>query len=785
MSTSPLSITDFASRIRSKYPGAYDQLSDTELTQKVIAKYPQYKEQVKLDQPKMLSATPAFKPPDESVVKNAGQRLKDILKGNLSLLDPRRRTDLGGQADLGALSPYTIPMRMARGQLQSEKQLGQQTAQSFRDSGGLSAWLKSLVKPPISPVDMEKELARNKTIINALSMLNPFATSAVANVNDLQNQGRNKAAAAQGSVDAILNALTFVRAPKLSTNPIRSATQGYMGIGERMATRSVAETLAEHASETAKTDEANAALATKHKDALGRMVKKQSKIYEETNKGNEVAQKEHEKLTEDTKLQNIRAKAEYQAAADKVEQINKANAEKVGRRADLAKQITTDSTELNQQLKNLESKVRGEARAKYAVVDAAVEGSTVPATEMAEAIKHAETQIIKGSTESIKQFREILQRGEPQEFNTSVGVARPGEPLYDILVKQGAIEPTQPLTFRDLQGYYTELGMKMQGANVPGDVYRAMKYVREQLGEQMQGMAEKHGVGGELRDAKDFWRQYESTFHDLRAVSAGGSPVARAFRAADPGYTAAPFLGKASSRAIAMLSKYDQGVANLAAKVASDHAEMTSLPTKFTAKEPPALPKRKELPPDFVPKPPKLLDKPAAPKEKPAPPVPDVLEVLRQKRGERVGQISRSLRTVSGWDLASVSTGLYQIARGDLPTAFGLTVLRHGTGMLLDHPKVVEWLTKPTPKDFANLEKLPPADKAKVQAAIRQFYVRQASKGKLIPMNKAVTDFLLSSGKATVVGDKSKSYKSQLAIAERVGDKKWASRLKKLLGESE
>lgn len=40
---------EFANKIRTKYPGAYDSLSDEELTQRIINKYPEYKSQVNLE----------------------------------------------------------------------------------------------------------------------------------------------------------------------------------------------------------------------------------------------------------------------------------------------------------------------------------------------------------------------------------------------------------------------------------------------------------------------------------------------------------------------------------------------------------------------------------------------------------------------------------------------------------------------------------------------------------------------------------------------------------------
>lgn len=53
-----LSSKDFAARIRAKYPGAYDHVSDDELTQRVIKKYPSYGGQVQLAPPGLPDVTP-------------------------------------------------------------------------------------------------------------------------------------------------------------------------------------------------------------------------------------------------------------------------------------------------------------------------------------------------------------------------------------------------------------------------------------------------------------------------------------------------------------------------------------------------------------------------------------------------------------------------------------------------------------------------------------------------------------------------------------------------------
>src|SRR5215472_18729193 len=47
-SAQQLTPQQFAARVRAKYPGAYDDLSDTDLTQKVLTKYPEYSDMVSM-----------------------------------------------------------------------------------------------------------------------------------------------------------------------------------------------------------------------------------------------------------------------------------------------------------------------------------------------------------------------------------------------------------------------------------------------------------------------------------------------------------------------------------------------------------------------------------------------------------------------------------------------------------------------------------------------------------------------------------------------------------------
>ena len=58
----PDTVQQFAARIRAKYPGAYDDLSDQDLTHRILAKYPEYADMVDFNAPKGPILSPQVKP---------------------------------------------------------------------------------------------------------------------------------------------------------------------------------------------------------------------------------------------------------------------------------------------------------------------------------------------------------------------------------------------------------------------------------------------------------------------------------------------------------------------------------------------------------------------------------------------------------------------------------------------------------------------------------------------------------------------------------------------------
>lgn len=744
-----LSAKDFAARVRQKYPGAYDDLNDQVLVDKIVAKYPQYKDMIST-QPSMSTGTKSFedahpwaKPPGAAKrfasglgVPTSQGETTDMVQGLLTpKVDP---------AEQDKFTRFMEQIPVLGGDFRARADLSKRAdAEGGGNMTGVAHRLASLVPlagPAVTAAqdryDQKDYAGAVGSGINALFSLEGIKRPVEGGVRDLLKKPAPPETTYEGP-------------PINRTSTTKAAVRGATGTGDRMVERTATKAIEGHKEGLAKTSEANKISAAKHEEALRKMVRKQINEYGRAGEANEASKAAHDAAVSEKarkgsqenaviREQNTVALQDFAESKAKVEELNRSVQEAVTERGNLATKIEGDSTKLGEQVRKLDAKVRREGNMKYDIVAKAVEHEAVPAAKLAQAVEHAEREIIRGSSENIKQFRELMNKGEVADADTS-------HPLYNEMVARGL--GSEPLRFRDLQGYYTELGTKLASPDVPGDVYRAMKYVRENIGAEMDAMAKRNGVSDQLADAKSHWRQYQGTFHDLRAVSQGGSPVARMLRAQDPGYVAAPVLGKAATRAISQLKAYSPEVAELAANIARDYQKMSFLPKKFTPKTLPESPNLKgpsitKLPeyPDAVT--PRILDKPNAPTLKPDPAAPDVLGEIKEARRERILSQAGALKKINTWDLASIGSGMFELTRGQVPYAWSLAVLRHGIGALLDHPRVVEWLSAPDTRDFAVLSKLSSEDRAIIREGIENVYAHQIEKGQPLPMNAAVKTFL-------------------------------------------
>lgn len=405
-------------------------------------------------------------------------------------------------------------------------------------------------------------------------------------------------------------------------------------------------------------------------------------------------------------------------AAD-VASDNAAKAGDVAKREQMEGQVQQNATKLGEGIKDLEKKVREtEVNPRYEAVRKAVsQDPGVPMADLAKDAVHAEQNILKGSKESIKQFRELI-RGAPESegIETSAGFTKPGEPLYDQLASEGAIDQGGNLPFDQLQGYYSELGTKLSSGNLPGDVYQAMKYLQGKIGDAMKKVADRNGAGPQLQEAQSYYKGFMDTFHNTDAISKSGSPVAHAMRASDPGFYEAPFTGKGGARGITMLRNYSPGLADLADQVRQGRSDVNALPKKAVMK----VAAQKELP---------ELD-PATLKA----------DAISQT-ADRVGKFNHFDATVLASSVIASFLGRWEnVLFGPAELA-----LKKGAGAALDNPSVVKWLSKPQEGDLNALKKLPPDVQNEVRKNMTNYITKQQASGTPFTVSPAVSRFLAGS----------------------------------------
>lgn len=134
-----------------------------------------------------LNPTESQHPVITSALKRAGSIIKSLAS------PPANKTELLSGI-MGPVGPVAV--RAIRGQVQAEKQLAPQLVEQAK-----AATLSHVGQNPIRAAIPSLEDARAMT--TGLSMLNPFASGSVANVNQLQDEGRPDQALGEGAADAL------------------------------------------------------------------------------------------------------------------------------------------------------------------------------------------------------------------------------------------------------------------------------------------------------------------------------------------------------------------------------------------------------------------------------------------------------------------------------------------------------------------------------------------------------------------------------------------------------
>jgi hypothetical protein len=216
----------------------------------------------------------------------------------------------------------------------------------------------------------------------------------------------------------------------------------------------------------------------------------------------------------------------------------------------------------------------------------------------------------------------------------------------------------KPITWDEARTHYSALGDRLYSGELPGNVARAIRSVRDVLDEQLSSAAAKSGQGKVYSQLKSDWSDFENDWKDMSSITTkGGSPLARARMAPNSATLVPQVIGKTGDLLLGRLAKYKDAGASLplAEGVRKLSGQIEGLPKVR------------------VPKAPGNLELPEAPTAKPVPPV-DPVAIRRARLLERAG------RPMSWWDLLFPPAGIEHIA--------------------LKNPAILEWIAKQPRKEI-------------------------------------------------------------------------------------
>lgn len=225
-------------------------------------------------------------------------------------------------------------------------------------------------------------------------------------------------------------------------------------------------------------------------------------------------------------------------------------------------------------------------------------------------------------------------------------------------------------TYEDLQGDYSRLGKELSKGTLPGDEYYAYDILHEELGNEMQRIADTQGMGPQLKAARDYWRLMKQTF---------GKPLSQTDAASGVLRSLAPGMAEQDTIAnrIRLMGSFDPGIPKAfeAMQKAQDEAKGLSIPTPGeTAKLGAEDIRQRKL---------KSLT--------------EGTENVR-KVGKKIINYGIGLKAL--WDAYHLNVGS---AAEDVALGVGGYKVADAFARLLENPEIVEMLTKPTEADIAQI----------------------------------------------------------------------------------
>lgn len=381
-------------------------------------------------------------------------------------------------------------------------------------------------------------------------------------------------------------------------NATRILSQEISGAGKEPVVKAARARLAEIEKQTAKYQGATEQAAETHREAVGKhardIAESEAKHAEQEVKAREKwVQKAHEHKTGEAQVAKVEAR----------------------------KQTLNRSTEeytkiLKKNIDSAHEAVRSALSSRWnALRDQVGKDTQLNSAKINDSIEMAKQRYLMGSPESLKVFNDLVKQMQFEEDQ--------------VAAESGGLAPAlKPLTWEEGRVHYSALQDRIYSGELPGNVSRALRHVAETIDNQLSKVAESRGAGQVYSKLKSDWSQYMSDWKDMSSVATGGSPLARALVAKDPGFVSSQVLGKAGERLMQMAARYQEyGLSpRLMSRIRGMSAELKSLPKVKVPQEPapyeaPAKPKAKDAP--------RMKDI-----EKPVEPPPINAELLRKQRLE-------------------------------------------------------------------------------------------------------------------------------------------------------
>jgi hypothetical protein len=331
---------------------------------------------------------------------------------------------------------------------------------------------------------------------------------------------------------------------------------------------------------------------------------------------------------------------------------------------------------------------------------------------VADALQTARTKVLRGFPQDLQMFNSMLS--EPaQELQAESGAWLPSSAVGGA---KGPVEweieggEPAPLTFDAARIRYSSLGAKIyeSGGNLPGQVYRALKMVRDALGEQLENTAKAAGQGKQYKDLLADTTEFMNDWRDMSPEARGGSPLARLRQAVDAPVAERKAEGSSGERLVKLLDKYrEYGADPDAARQVRDLGEEAKSLGKVKEPAPPGEAKVKfpsGPPTEPKPKGPKISEPWHAKVNLPTVPKAPELQNLTRTQARRAA-VESMIKRLGSYGALRATVGIEEMVRQTLTGHFGRGVLEMaglvgGPAILrniLEEPAVEKWIVEDVP----------------------------------------------------------------------------------------